>query len=291
MTETPETCLAFDEDLSAWLDGELEAARAAAVAAHVKGCPRCSARVDSLRAVDRHLRALADDATGLAARQARLRAGLAAAAAGPRSVPARASRPARDAAEPPSRVAPTPRRRRALAGLLAAAAAAALVLLVVPRLLEHPPAPSEIAAQRPPEPAAPAVPPLPIAPGQRRIADTLGTPSPSEAMHGASAAPEPGHPEAGGTLARTEEGGAPSPTAPAPGAAATSQTLAAAEPSQPAPTAPSAVLARLEAASDEDLALAMGLGEVDGVGSADDIEMIRHLDALEALDARGAGRG
>jgi hypothetical protein len=289
MTEIPETCIAIDEDLSAWLDGELEAPQAAAVAAHVKGCPRCSVRVDSLRTVDRQLRILADDATGLAARQTRLRAGLAAAAAaGPRATPPRASWPARRLA---ARSAPTPRRRRALAGLLTAAAAAALALLVVPRLLERPPTPSEIAAQRPPEPAAPAVPAPLIAPGQRRIADTLGAPSPSEAMHGASAAPEPGRPEAGGSLARTEPGGTPAPPAPVPGAASTPQTLAAAEPWQPTPAAASAVLAQLEAASDEDLALAMGLGEVDGVGSAEDIEMIRHLDALEALDARGAGRG
>lgn len=58
MAIVPEPCVPFDEDLPAWLDGELDAARGEAVAAHVAGCARCRARVATFRAVDERLRSL-----------------------------------------------------------------------------------------------------------------------------------------------------------------------------------------------------------------------------------------
>jgi anti-sigma factor RsiW len=51
-------CRAFDEDLSALLDGELGAERRAEVEAHVAGCPGCAARLAELHAVDGALTAL-----------------------------------------------------------------------------------------------------------------------------------------------------------------------------------------------------------------------------------------
>jgi anti-sigma factor RsiW len=52
------SCARFRGDLSAWIDGELPAARASAVAAHVEGCAECRAHGDALRGVDRALGAI-----------------------------------------------------------------------------------------------------------------------------------------------------------------------------------------------------------------------------------------
>jgi anti-sigma factor RsiW len=48
----------FTGELSAWIDGELPAARAAEVAAHVAACQACSARAATLRRADAALRAI-----------------------------------------------------------------------------------------------------------------------------------------------------------------------------------------------------------------------------------------
>src|SRR5690606_1042814 len=77
--DLPAACAAIDEDLSAWLDGELDASGAAIVRDHVEGCARCAARVAALRAVDAELQALVAAEPSEAERQrlARLRARLA----------------------------------------------------------------------------------------------------------------------------------------------------------------------------------------------------------------------
>jgi anti-sigma factor RsiW len=58
MTERSQPCVGWDEDLSAFLDAELEPARRSEVAAHLASCPRCSERVEALRAVDAKLAAI-----------------------------------------------------------------------------------------------------------------------------------------------------------------------------------------------------------------------------------------
>ncbi len=52
------SCAEFAADLSAWIDRELPAARAAAVAAHVAACAACRAQVEELRRADGALRAI-----------------------------------------------------------------------------------------------------------------------------------------------------------------------------------------------------------------------------------------
>jgi anti-sigma factor RsiW len=52
------SCDRFVEDLSAWIDGELPAGRAAEVAAHVAACAACGAQVAALRRADDALRAI-----------------------------------------------------------------------------------------------------------------------------------------------------------------------------------------------------------------------------------------
>ena len=59
----PATCRAFEEDLSALLDGELEPAREAEVRAHTAGCARCAERLARLARVDEALRSLPDAET------------------------------------------------------------------------------------------------------------------------------------------------------------------------------------------------------------------------------------
>jgi len=52
------SCARIRDDLSAWLDGELPVARAAAVAAHVDTCAACRAHSNALRGVDQALGAV-----------------------------------------------------------------------------------------------------------------------------------------------------------------------------------------------------------------------------------------
>lgn len=166
----PAACAALDDDLSAWLDGELAAERAAAVHAHLAGCRRCAAQLDALRAVDAGLRALAKASPGVAEaeRLARLRARVAEGVA-TGTAPDRLERSSA-ATAPPARSgqpAPAPRRRRP-AVWMGAAAAGLLAALVVPRLVERvvlPDAlpqvePSRELAAPPAGPPAPAVAPL-----------------------------------------------------------------------------------------------------------------------------------
>lgn len=112
MSEVPARCAPFEEDLSALLDGQLDASRAAEVRLHVASCADCTRRVDALRGVDVALRSIA--ATPIDAGQRdRMRPAL--------------------AAERAAHRAPPRRRRRWLApaAFAATAAAAAAVLLVL----------------------------------------------------------------------------------------------------------------------------------------------------------------
>ena len=49
----------WNDRLQDWLDGDLDAADAAALQAHLAGCPACRARADELQALDRSLRSAA----------------------------------------------------------------------------------------------------------------------------------------------------------------------------------------------------------------------------------------
>jgi anti-sigma factor RsiW len=142
----PATCQAYEADLSALLDGELEPAREAEVRAHAAGCARCAERLARLARVDEALRSLpdaetpADLAERLRVRLDEERRRTAASAGdpedrgrslrrGPSSDEVRRPGDARQA--PPSQ-RPPPRRRRWIpltATALAAAAALALYLV------------------------------------------------------------------------------------------------------------------------------------------------------------------
>ena len=165
MVEIARGCQVFDEDLSAWIDGELAAPRRAAVEAHLASCRACTARVEALRAVDRALLALPEPAVG---------AGL-----GERL--ARRLAPERGSPGPVRLAAPRRGRRRfapALALPLVAAAALALFFLLRPA---GPPAgPSEpVPIARAPE--LPAPPRAPIASAAPEAPSVQRAPKPSEA--------------------------------------------------------------------------------------------------------------
>jgi anti-sigma factor RsiW len=132
-------CPAFDEDLSAWIDGELAAPRRSAVGAHLASCSACTARVAELRAVDRALRSLPEPAVRAALRE---RLGESLSGARPSAAPAMRRAPARHRFAParhrfaPGRRRFAPGRRPALLALpVAAAAALALALLLRPAAL------------------------------------------------------------------------------------------------------------------------------------------------------------
>ena len=123
MSEIAQNCAPFEADLSALLDGELDAPRAAAVQAHADACHDCARRLTALRAVDGELRRVAAapvDAARIDAMRSALAARL---GAEPRSNPREPIAP---------RTAP-PRRRRWLppVALTATAAAAAALLLTL----------------------------------------------------------------------------------------------------------------------------------------------------------------
>ncbi len=155
--EVPLNCLAYDEDLSALLDGELPPARAAQVRAHCATCARCAAELAALRvAHERVLSALRTAAPGEEARIARVEAQLRARLREEREIGTRRVelRPA-----PPPLRRQSRRRWIALAATgLAAAAALGLVLLFQARTPTRAvPAPAQEVAQTPPPvPPAPA---------------------------------------------------------------------------------------------------------------------------------------
>ena len=123
MVEIPVTCLAYDEDLSGLIDGELGDEREVEVHSHIEGCARCRERLDALRGVDTALRSVAAPAMppDLRDRLAQ-RLSLGGAASTRLHLPAPAASPRLRRAEP------APRRTRWLAAGVGLAAAAALAL-------------------------------------------------------------------------------------------------------------------------------------------------------------------
>jgi anti-sigma factor RsiW len=174
MTErTDDRCPGFEEDLSAWMDGELPPPRAAQLVAHVASCGACADRVAALRAVDAGLQSL--DAGTDPARIARIHEAIAARIHGDVVV-----------ALPAARRAPPRTRRWAaplLAGAIGAAAAATLVLLVRPT-----PAPETIAREH--LAAARELAPPPAAPPAELLARTTQSGVEAFAKKGAAAVDE-----------------------------------------------------------------------------------------------------
>jgi anti-sigma factor RsiW len=257
-SEATARCAAYEEDLSAWLDGELDASGAAVVRDHVEDCARCTARVEALRAVDTRLRAIAGAAPSPveAERLARLRARLATQQSQLQPLPRRAGEPAEaDApALPPAAQADrpaAPARRRRLPAALLAVAAALVAALALPRLLEQTRPVDEARLAQGEAPArarteAPAAAPPKTAPAARLAARQ---PLPSDRPFGASA------PDAAGAAAETARRDASEP---------------------------------VSALDEIDLALA--LDELDGVDPRD-LAVIERLDALERMADANAGDG
>lgn len=123
MSEIAQNCAPFEADLSALLDGELDAPRAAAVQAHADACHDCARRLTALRAVDGELRRVA----AVPVDPARIDAMRSALAASRGAEPHAAARAPIAARRAPSR------RRRWLppVALTATAAAAAALLLTL----------------------------------------------------------------------------------------------------------------------------------------------------------------
>jgi len=261
MRELPERCLPFEPDLSALLDGELDAVREAELRAHVGGCPHCGARLAALRGVDAALQSLEAPAV-----RPELAARMAARLAADRSA-ARAQGAANAMRRPARRS-----RWMRVASLVPAAAVLALGLLVIPRLFER--------VDSTPPVLSPALSPLPAASAiARREPEPAGRrAAPSEPAVQGPAAGSPAAPpvEIAGEARRRPE------------APKTALGAMAAD-SAPAPGAGDAALAQLEAASDDELALAMAVQDAGDVESADDLALVEQLDTVESLEELDRG--
>jgi hypothetical protein len=192
----PETCLPYDEDLSALLDGELPGERAAALRAHSATCPRCAAELEALRRANERLRSalrapVPEEDVRIARVEARLRACLA------QEAPV-GGRPTQ------KREAQAPQRQRTRwivsVGLgLAAAAALGLGLLFQARTPVHPPPAAlppvaEVPAPPPPSPSpAPQETPAPVTHAPQAVAE-LPMVKPAPARPHAPAPPAPPEP-------------------------------------------------------------------------------------------------
>ena len=265
------------EELSAWLDGELDARRGAEVESHLASCDECASARDALRGVDRALQAVPlPEATE--DRLARLRTRLtseATASAGD-AAEARETAPARRT--PPKRargVAPPRPSRLRWAVVASAAAALGALYLVVGRGpgVPDPGAPPPIARVPTPEvPEAPARPETPSVPER--------APAPEAAIQNEIAAvPEAASereiaavPEAASEPDGTRPTREPEPVE-----------VIAEVPPQPGRPAPAPSTDVLDAASAEELAMVLELETVR------DLEVIANLELLEAMldeDAR-----
>jgi len=136
VSEVPATCLAYDEELSALIDGELSVEREAEVRAHLDACARCRSQVEALCNVDLTLASAELPEVPAELRQ-RLAARIAHDAAERGAAPRRA---------PPRRAL---RRLAAPAAGLAAAAALALALYATLRPAPTPDVPALIAGPEP----------------------------------------------------------------------------------------------------------------------------------------------
>ena len=123
MNPIAELCVPFDDDLSALLDGQLDAPRAAVVRAHAESCRDCGHRLEALRGVDVALCRVAA-APADATRSERMRSAIAASLRDEASGAAQGTPPLR-------RTPPRPRRWLAPVGFAATAAAAAALVLVL----------------------------------------------------------------------------------------------------------------------------------------------------------------
>ena len=56
------TCKTYQTELSAYLDGELPAARAARLEAHLRVCPHCQGELQELSGISRYIRAASQEA-------------------------------------------------------------------------------------------------------------------------------------------------------------------------------------------------------------------------------------
>jgi hypothetical protein len=279
MSKVSERCLPFDEDLSALLDGELDAAREVELRSHLASCADCRAHLAALRGVDAVLHGLAapvvraELAARMAARLEAERETSRAAAASPRSPLGQEPR------SPLGQKARTPldgrvsRRRRfvRLATLVPAAAALILALLVLPRFLERPGPTTRQAARAPGS--------IEVA---RREADLASRRPPSPpAPPREPAANAPALPP--GAIASEVRKLPAGPKVPLGAAAADSA---------PAATAGDPALAQLEAAGDDELALAIAIQDAGDVESADDLALVEQLDTVESLqDLDRGGHG
>jgi len=201
----PETCLPYDEDLSALLDGELPAERAAALQAHSAACPRCAAELEALRRANERLRStfrapVPEEDVRIARVEAQPQARLAQeASVGGRPVRRREGR--------------APRRRSTRwivsAGLgLAAAAALGIGLLFQARTPVQP-APAAL----PPVAERPAPPPPPPSPAPQE-APPPATQAPQAVAELPVVKPAPARPRAPATPAPPEPTARPLPSAP-----------------------------------------------------------------------------
>jgi putative zinc finger protein len=191
----PETCLPYDEDLSALLDGELSPARAAQLRAHCASCPRCTEQLAELRrANERLLSTLRVPVPGEGARIARVEAQLRVRLAQESQTGVESRRQSRTQAPP--------RRRRnarwivVAATGLAAAAALGLALLLQPRApVRLGPSPQPPIAQNPP-PVPPAPAPQEEPPAVSRLPEAvaeLPVVKPAPARRPPPAPPAPQH--------------------------------------------------------------------------------------------------
>ncbi len=253
MESVPETCLPYDEDLSALLDGELSPARAAQVSAHCASCPRCTAQLAELRrANERVLSALCVPVPGESARIARVEAQLRVRLAQESQTSVESLRQSRSQAPPRRRS--NARWILGAATALAAAAALGLALLFQARTPVRPiPLPQPPIAQNPPPLPPPAPAPQqepPAVPRQPEAVAELPVVKPTPARR-LPASPAPQHEQV----------------------------------SPPLPSAAPEI--DLASADEEDVELAQRLDMLE------DFEVIQKLDLLERLQKAedGAGSG
>jgi anti-sigma factor RsiW len=201
----PETCLPYDQDLSALLDGELPAERVAALRAHSAACPRCAAELEALGRANERLRSalrapVPEEDARIARVEAQLRARLAQEApVGGRPIPQRAAR--------------APRRRSTRwivsVGLGLAAAAALGIGLLFQARTPVKPAPATL----PPVAELPAPPPPPPSPAPQE-APPPATQAPQAVAELPVVKPAPARPRAPAPPAPSEPTARPRPSAP-----------------------------------------------------------------------------
>jgi len=271
---SPDDLLPFEEDLSAYLDGELDAEREAAVRAELERNPRLAARLEALRSVDVGLSAASVPPVPADLR-ARLQARIDAEGAAKSPASAAPAAPASVMPAPRTRrVAPARRRRWVSPPAIAAVAVAAAVALVllVRRPVEDLP-PERVAEERAPEAPPPSLDEITAAPPEPPV--EIAAPGPGrESIEPPSLQPGPEAIESPSLPPVRESIESPSLQ---PGTVPT--IVAEAADPQPATV-------DLAAVGDEELEIAMEWDLLD-----EDLEMIEQLELLEAMLAMERGQG